>query len=91
MPLEVLHFAFVFLGRRLRVERAEVATLASLRIFLVRVQTILSRLQFSNHYELLADKGSNQSTRNVDHGPTMTGLCVQVVTVPKQSLEHMSI
>ena len=57
MPLEILNFAFVLLGRFLRVERAEVAALAGLRIFLARIKSILSGFQFSDHAELRADAG----------------------------------
>ena len=63
VPLEILNFAFVLLGGFLGVERAKVATLAGLRIFLPRIKSILSGFQFSDHDELLADEGSNHSTR----------------------------
>jgi len=81
----------VLLGGFLGVERAKVATLAGLRIFLARIKSILSGFQFSDHAELLADEGSDHSTRHEDHHPMMAGLCVQAVTVPRQSLEHMPI
>ena len=81
----------MFLRRFFRVERAKVATLTCLRIFLARIKSILSGFQFSDHAELLADAGSNHSTRHEDHHPMMAGLCVQAVTVPRQSLEHMPI
>ena len=89
--LEILNFAFVFLGGFLGVERAKVATLAGLRIFLARIKSILSGFQFSEHDELLVDEGSNHLTRNEDYRPMMARLCVQVVTVPRQSLEQMRI
>jgi len=60
---EILNFAFMLLGGFLRVERAEVATLTCLRIFLARIKSILSGFQFSDHAELPADAGSNHSTR----------------------------
>jgi len=63
VPLEILHFAFVLLGGFLGVERAKVATLAGLRILLARIKSILSGFQFSDQDELLADEGSNHSTR----------------------------
>src|SRR2546423_4931792 len=63
MPLEILNFAFVLLGGCFRIERAKVATLPGLRIFLARIKSILSGFQFSDHAELLADEGSNHSTR----------------------------
>ena len=56
VSLEILNFAFVFLGGFLCVERAKVATLAGLRIFLARIKSILSGFQFSDHDELLAMK-----------------------------------
>lgn len=42
MPLEILDLALVLLGSRLRFEGAQIAALACLRIFLTRVQPILS-------------------------------------------------
>ena len=54
---EILHFAFVLLGGFLGVERAEVATLAGLRIFLARIKSILSGFQFSDHAVLPANEG----------------------------------
>lgn len=48
-PLEVLNSAFVFLRRGLRVECAKISPFAPLRIFLARVQAVLSGFQFSNH------------------------------------------
>jgi len=57
MSLEILNFAFVLLGGLLSVERAKVAALAGLRIFLPRIKSILSGFQFSDHDELLVDEG----------------------------------
>ena len=54
---EILNFPFVLLGGFLGVERAKVATLTCLRIFLARIKSILSGFQFSDHAELLADEG----------------------------------
>ena len=51
--LEVLHGALMLLGLRARRERAEIFSLASLRVFLPRIETVLARLQFSNHLQLL--------------------------------------
>ena len=54
---EILYVTFVFLGGFLRVERAKIATLASLWIFLARIKSILSGFQFSDHDELPANEG----------------------------------
>src|SRR5581483_2925123 len=40
MPLEILHIAFMLLGGRARLERAEIAALAGLRIDLAGVETV---------------------------------------------------
>ena len=47
----------MLLGGFLRIERAQVAALAGLWIFLSRIEAILSRFQFSDHDELLANEG----------------------------------
>src|SRR6266487_2016873 len=49
LPFEILHRPFVLLSGFARVERAEVSALPCLRIFLARIETVLSRFQFSNH------------------------------------------
>src|SRR2546423_5372976 len=85
MPLKILNFAFVLLGGCFRIERAKVATLPGLRIFLARIKSILSGFQFSDHDELLII----WANCNEDRDRMMTALCVQVVTVSRQSLEHM--
>ena len=66
VSLEILNFAFVFLGGFLGVERAKVATLTGLRIFLARIKSILSGFQFSDHDKLLADEGlTNQPAMRI--------------------------
>ena len=42
MPLEILHLALMLRSCIFRIERAEVATLARLRILLAGIQTILT-------------------------------------------------
>src|SRR2546425_10630217 len=49
IPLKVLHRPFVLLSSFARVERAKVSALPSLWILLTRIETVLSRFQFSNH------------------------------------------
>ena len=49
MPLEVLNGAFVLLRPSLCIERAEISSLARLRIFLARIQPILPGFQFPDH------------------------------------------
>lgn len=58
VTLEKLHVALMLLRRLTRVESAEVAPLSSLRIFLSRVQTILTRFEFSNHRSSHLSHGS---------------------------------
>ena len=53
MPLEVLHGALVRFGLLARSEGSEVALLAGFGIFLARVQTVFTGLQFANHKLLL--------------------------------------
>src|SRR5690349_16373394 len=62
-PLEELHRALVLLGRRARLEGAEVPPLASLRVLLARVQTVLARLELPDHRRLAV------GTREDGRGP----------------------
>ena len=47
--LEILHGLFVLLRSRARLKRAEIPTLACLRILLPRIQAIATGLKFSDH------------------------------------------
>src|SRR5258708_40220288 len=47
--VEVLHGTFVLLSRRARLERAEVAPFACLRILLARVEPIAAAAKLANH------------------------------------------
>ena len=47
--LEILHRLFVFLRSRARLKRAEIPTLACLRILLPPIQAIATGLKFSDH------------------------------------------
>src|SRR4029079_9814760 len=47
--LEILHRPFVFLPSRARLKRAEIPTLACLRILLPPTQAIATGLKFSDH------------------------------------------
>jgi hypothetical protein len=49
MVLEILHRAFVLLGRSLAAKYAEIFSFSRSRIFFARVQPILPGLQFPNH------------------------------------------
>jgi hypothetical protein len=49
MPLEILNGAFVFLGGNLCLKRAEISPFSRLRIFLPRIQPILSGFEFPDH------------------------------------------
>jgi len=51
--LEVLNFAFVFLGLLARVKRAEVSTLASLWIYLARIEPVSTGWKLPNHRLLI--------------------------------------
>jgi len=52
MALEVLHGALVLLGPRARVERAEVAAAAGLRVDLARIEAIAARLELADRRRL---------------------------------------
>jgi hypothetical protein len=49
MPLEILYLALVLLGRGARLEGAEIAPLAGLRIYLARIEPVLAGSQFADH------------------------------------------
>ena len=49
MPLEILHVALVLLGGRARLEGAEIAALAGLRIGLAGIEPVFAGLQFADH------------------------------------------
>jgi hypothetical protein len=53
MPLEMLHRAFVLFGRCARLEGAEIAASAGLRILLSGVEPVLARLEFPDHLTTL--------------------------------------
>ena len=63
--LEILHRLFVFLRSRARLKRAEIPTLACLRILLPRIQAIATGLKFSDH-DLLS--GAGRATSPPAHG-----------------------
>src|SRR5215831_17748383 len=52
MTLEVLHGALVLLGRRARVERAEIAPAPGPRVDLARIEAIAARLELADHRRL---------------------------------------
>src|SRR5262249_11256100 len=52
MTLEILHGALVLLGRRARLERAEIAAAAGFRIDLARIEAIAARLELADHRRL---------------------------------------
>jgi hypothetical protein len=54
MPLKVLNGSFVFLCLCLCSERAEISSFARLRIFLARIQSILTGFQFPYHKDFFA-------------------------------------
>src|SRR5262245_57910936 len=49
MPLEVLHRALVLLGLGARLEGAEIAMPAGLRVDLARIKAIAARLELADH------------------------------------------
>ena len=53
MTLKILNGALVFLGGRARLERAEIAAPARLRIDLARIEPIAARLEFADHRRLV--------------------------------------
>ena len=69
MPFEILHRFFVLLGGGFGFERAEIAALASLRIFLSRIKPIAA-FHFSNHGEGVSlGVGDAVSFFDVAHAP----------------------
>src|SRR5262245_18518011 len=52
MALEVLHGTLVLLGRRPRLEGAEIAAPAGLRVHLARIEAIAARLELADHRRL---------------------------------------
>src|SRR6185437_1732098 len=56
VPLEILHFALVLLGRRARLERSEIAALAGVRIGLARIEPVLASFEFADHRSLLCSR-----------------------------------
>src|SRR5437588_719712 len=52
VPFEKLHRTFVFLRRLARLERAEVAALAGLRIGLAGVEAVFAGFEFADHMQL---------------------------------------
>src|ERR1019366_4647103 len=54
MPLEILHRAFVPLGRRARIEGAEIAAPAGLRVFLARIEAVFAGGKLADHGGILS-------------------------------------
>src|SRR5262249_57167991 len=52
MTLEILHRALVLLGRRARLERAEIAAAAGLRVDLAGIEAIAARAELADHRRL---------------------------------------
>src|SRR5262245_57431025 len=52
MTLEILHGALVLLGRRARLERAEITAAAGLRVDLARIEAIAARTELADHRRL---------------------------------------
>src|SRR5262245_3011511 len=52
MALEVLHGTLVLLGRRARLEGAEIAAPTGLRVHLARIEAIAARLELADHRRL---------------------------------------
>src|SRR5262245_64030779 len=52
MALEVLHGTLVLLGRAARLEGAEIAAPAGLRVHLARIEAIAARLELADHRRL---------------------------------------
>jgi hypothetical protein len=52
VPLEILHFALVFLRGAFGRKGAEIAPFAGARIFLARIQPIFAGGEFADHEEL---------------------------------------
>jgi hypothetical protein len=49
MPLEVLHFAFMFLGTLKRIESAQVPAFAGFGVRFARVQAVFTGFEFADH------------------------------------------
>src|SRR5262245_48137240 len=52
MTLEILHGALVLLGRRARLERAEITAATGLRVDLARIEAIAARTELADHRRL---------------------------------------
>src|SRR5215467_7107943 len=85
----------MFLRRSFRLERAEISSFPSFRIFLARIQTILAGVQFSDHYGFSLARGtptqilpSRVSTLNVFKFTLAGPLVTSPVRTSKQELCH---
>src|ERR671934_87010 len=55
MTLEILNGVLVFFGRRARLERAEIAAPAGLRIDLARIEPVAAGLELADHRRRILD------------------------------------
>src|SRR5262245_5285498 len=61
--LEILHRALVLLGRRTRLERAEITAAASFRVDLARIEAIAARAELADHRYLPRAAGTRRMLR----------------------------
>jgi len=85
VPLEVLHGALVLLGGLARLERAEVAALAGLRILLARVEPIFTRLQLADH-EGCCCNSCAAARRVFRHYPTLPASAILPSSYPERAV-----
>src|SRR5215472_18369983 len=63
MTLEILHRALVLLGRRTRLERAQITAAASFRVDLARIEAIAARAELADHRYLPRAAGTRRMLR----------------------------
>jgi hypothetical protein len=66
MPFEILNGAFPFLRCSFCLERAEIPSFSGARIFLARIQSILSGSQLPDHVPSIIRKRSGLCALNLD-------------------------
>jgi hypothetical protein len=90
MPLEILHRALVLLRLFSGSERSQITTLTCLGIFLLRIQPILARLQFSDH-AILDASGKSRDVRNLVKPPYHEDSAYLILShrkIPRRSITH---
>jgi hypothetical protein len=84
MPFKVLHRSFVFLRRSFCFECAQIPSLAGLRIRLPRIQSIATRLKFSDHVDFPFREDQPQAQVGASCGP-LSKIDIVNITIGKPS------